>query len=39
MKPPNGSDPLTGEDEGGDKSEHSSPEKKKVNIKKKHFIF
>ncbi|XP_073697852.1 C-Jun-amino-terminal kinase-interacting protein 3 isoform X18 [Garra rufa] len=30
VKPSNGSDPLTGEDEGGDgKSEHSSPEKKK----------
>lgn len=32
VKPSNGSDPLTGEDEGGDgKSEQSSPEKKKVN--------
>jgi len=31
-KPSNGSDPLTGEEEGGDgKSEQSSPEKKKVN--------
>ncbi|XP_057202729.1 C-Jun-amino-terminal kinase-interacting protein 3 isoform X13 [Triplophysa rosa] len=29
VKPSNGSDPLSGEDEGGDKSEHSSPEKKK----------
>ncbi|XP_067269693.1 C-Jun-amino-terminal kinase-interacting protein 3 isoform X13 [Pseudorasbora parva] len=30
VKPSNGSDPLTGEDEGGDgKSEQSSPEKKK----------
>lgn len=32
VKTSNGSDPLTGEDEGGDgKSEQSSPEKKKVN--------
>ncbi len=31
VKPSNGSDPLTGEDEGGDsKTEQSSPEKKKV---------
>ncbi|KAL0198039.1 hypothetical protein M9458_006579, partial [Cirrhinus mrigala] len=30
VKPSNGSDPLTSEDEGGDgKSEQSSPEKKK----------
>ncbi|KAA0705861.1 C-Jun-amino-terminal kinase-interacting protein 3 [Triplophysa tibetana] len=29
VKPSNGSDPLSGEDEGGDKREHSSPEKKK----------